>query len=139
MVGVVQLSSGHEPEVLPDGAKIAVFLVVLTVEHLIHIFFGDAALQVLELDQNGQPFDLSLSQAAALQKALVGPEGLESGMGLVGLRQRLDPGISGIEFGVSHLFRLLLVPEDLVGGSLGQAHSAGDELSFDQIGIAEQA
>ena len=119
MVCIVQLSSGHEPVVLPDGAEVAVLAVICTVEHLVRIIFGDGALDVLELDQNGQSFDIPLGQAAALQEALIGPEGLEGGMGLVGLRGREHPGISGIELGVSHLFGLLLVSEDLLGGSLG--------------------
>jgi len=119
MVGVVQLSSGHEPVVLPHGAEVAVLAVICPVEHLVHIIFGDGALDVLELDQNGQSFNLPLGQAAALQEALIGPEGLEGGMGLIGLRGREHPGVSGIELGVSHLFGLLQVPEDLLGCSLG--------------------
>jgi len=60
-------------------------------------------------------------------------------MGLIRLRGREHPGISGIELGVSHLFRLLLVPEDILGRSFGQVGSAGDKLSFNEIGIAEKA
>jgi hypothetical protein len=40
-------------------------------------------------------------------------------MRLIKQRRREHPGISGIELGVSYLFGLLLVPEDLLGGRLG--------------------